>query len=70
MVPPPTPTAKHVTLPIPYLQDPMTISTNDNLNTPPPLTEDQKDTLRLMQGMDPLLQMYFQKITHWQSALT
>ena len=32
--------------------DPMTTSTNDEVNAPPTHTEDQKDTLRLMQRMD------------------
>ena len=30
-----------------------TTSTCDKVNTPPPLTEDQKNTLKLMQMMDP-----------------
>ena len=33
--------------------DPTTTSTNDKVNTPQPLTEDQKDTFRLMQRTDP-----------------
>ena len=33
--------------------DPTTASTNDMANTPPPLTEDKKDTPRLMQRTDP-----------------
>ena len=34
-------------------EDPTTTLTNDKVNVPPSLTEDQKDTLRLMQMMDP-----------------
>ena len=33
--------------------DPTTASTGDMVNAPPSLTEDRKDTLRLMQGTDP-----------------
>ena len=33
--------------------DTTTTSTNDKVNAPPPLTEDQKDTLMIMQWMDP-----------------
>ena len=33
--------------------DTTTASTNDKVNAPPPLTEEGKDTLRLMQRMDP-----------------
>ena len=32
--------------------NPTTTSTNDKVNATPPLTEDQRDTLRLMQRMD------------------
>ena len=35
------------------LTDPTTTSTNNKVNAPPPLTEDQKYTVRLMQRTDP-----------------
>ena len=51
---PPTPSAKHVTLLIPHcLQMLKTTSTTVKVNAPPPLMEDHKDTLWIMQRADP-----------------
>ena len=52
MAQPPALAAKHPTDTTPPT-DPTTTSTTDKINAPPPLMEDQKDTLKLMQGMDP-----------------
>ena len=43
-------------------EDTMPTSTNDKVKTPPTLTADQKDTLRLMQRMDPFCKCIFYRI--------
>ena len=42
--------------------DPMTTSTNDKVNAPPLLTEDQNDTLRVMQRTDPSFKCIFKRL--------
>ena len=41
--------------------DPTTTSTNDTVNAPPPLTEDRKDTLRLIQRTVPFCKYIFKQ---------
>ena len=70
MVLPPAPTAKHINpSDITPPTDPTTISTTDKLNAPPPLIEDQKDSLRLMQSMDPFCKGIFKRLLSGKTPL-